>query len=158
MVERFGIITMKGAQGMTRGAIAAVFLALFTLLAGCGPKDPASALADAADELQAALEARQVSAVMDLLHPSFQTGQGYDRQWAQQTMRGLFLRYRNVHILVLRQSHRLDPGYHDRARSEADVTVSGAEGLIPNSARIYKVRLEWALEDGEWQLARLDWE
>lgn len=158
MVSEFGIITMKGTQGMARGGIAAVFLALFTLLGACGPADPASALNEAASELQAELEAKHTGAVMERLHPSFQADGQFDRQWAQQTMRGLFLRHRNVRILVLRESHRLDPGYRDRGLSEADITLSGAEGLIPNSARIYKVRLEWALENGEWQLARLDWE
>ena len=158
MVSGFGIITMKGAQGMTRSGFAAVFLACFTLLGGCGAQDPAGALADAASELQAELEAKRTSAVMELLHPSFLAGGQYDREWAQQTMRGLFLRHRNVRIMVLRESHRLDSGYHDRAHSEADITITGAQGLIPDSARIYKVRLEWALENGDWQLARLDWE
>lgn len=143
---------------MARGRIAVVFLALFTLLTGCGAQDPASALQVAASELQADLEARRTGAVLQRLHPSFQASGQLDRQWAEQTMRGLFLRYRNVHILVFSQSHRLDPGYRDRAHSEAEVAISGAEGLIPDSARRYRVRLEWWLEKDQWQLARLDWE
>ena len=39
-----------------------------------------------------------------------------------------------------------------------ELALTGAEGLIPDSARHYSVRLEWWLEDGEWQLARLNWE
>ena len=48
-----------------------------------------------------------------------------------------------------------------RSASGADVVVAaltGAEGLIPDSARHYSVTLEWWLEDGEWKLARLGWE
>ena len=45
------------------------------------------------------------------------------------------------------------------ARSFAQVLgLTGAEGLIPDSARLYDVKLEWWLDDGEWKLARLDWE
>jgi hypothetical protein len=153
---------MKGVLGMARGAIAAVFLAPFTLLCvllhGCGGNDPGTALNGTASELQAALEAKRTNAVLELLHPTFQAGGQFDRAWAQQTMRGLFLRHRNVRILVLRESHRLDPGYHDRAYSEADVSISGAQGLIPDSAGFYKVRLEWWQHEGEWRLARLDWQ
>lgn len=143
---------------MTRSRIAAIFLALITLLGGCRANDPTSALQEAAEQLQGALEARKTSAVMQLLHPSFQAAGQFDQDWAQQTMRGLFLRYRSVRILLLSQSHRLDASYHDRAHSEAQVTITGAEGLIPNSAQVYHVRLEWALHNGEWLLARLDWE
>lgn len=147
---------------MTRGAIAAVFLALFTLpamlLGGCGADDPTRALQHTASELQDALEDKRVGAVMELLHPSFQAAGQFDRAWAQQTMRGLFLRHRKVRILVLRDSHRLDSSYHDRAHSEAQISISGAAGLIPDSARLYNVRLEWWQRDGDWKLARLDWE
>ena len=38
------------------------------------------------------------------------------------------------------------------------VTLTGAEGLLPDSASHYQVKLEWWLEDGQWQLARLNWE
>lgn len=143
---------------MARRRIAAVFLVLFAHLAGCGAKDPASAQQEAASELQTALEDKQTAAVLQRLHPDFQAAGQFDRQWAEQTMRGLFLRYRNIRILVFSQSHRLDPGYHDRAHSEAEVAITGADGLIPDSARRYRVRLEWWLENDQWQLARLDWE
>jgi hypothetical protein len=37
------------------------------------------------------------------------------------------------------------------------VAVTGAEGLIPDSANAYSVKLEWWLEGSEWKLARIEW-
>ena len=52
----------------------------------------------------------------------------------------------------------IDPTYSNKGHTRAEVALTGAEGLIPDSARHYSVRLEWWLEDGEWRLARLNWE
>ena len=53
---------------------------------------------------------------------------------------------------------KLDPTFHDKGYTQAQIALTGAEGLIPDSAAQYQVKLEWWLHDGEWQLARLDWE
>jgi len=38
------------------------------------------------------------------------------------------------------------------------VALTGAQGLLPERAGHYRVRLEWWLEDGDWLLARMAWE
>ena len=70
----------------------------------------------------------------------------------------LFLRHKQVKVLALSQSSNIDPTYSSKGYTEAQVAMTGAEGLIPDSARHYSVKLEWWLEDGEWRLAKLDWE
>ncbi|MCY1559332.1 hypothetical protein D9M68_963570 [compost metagenome] len=108
--------------------------------------------------LQDNLEAKKTSAVLEQLHPRFNAQQEHDRDWAKRTMALLFLRHRNVSVLALGKASRLDPTYGEKGYTEAQVALAGAEGLIPDSARHYGVKLEWWLDDGEWKLARLDWQ
>jgi hypothetical protein len=133
-------------------------LLFFLLLAGCGRDDPLAALDAAVKQLQDNLQEKKTSAVLEQLHPSFTAQQEFDREWAKRTMTLLFLRHKNVKVLALTSSSRLDPTYSDKGYTEAEVALAGAEGLIPDSARHYSVKLEWWREDGEWRLARLAWE
>ena len=134
-------------------------LALLTLLAGCGRDDPEVALDAAVAQLQDNLEAKQTAAVLDQLHPQFSAQQqSLDRDWAKRSMALVFLRHKNIRVLALSADSQLDPTYSQKAHTQARLALTGAEGLIPDSARQYQVELEWWLEDGEWKLARLDWQ
>ena len=132
-------------------------LALF-LLAACVKDDPLAALDAAAGELQAALETKETGRVLDLLHPAF-TVQGADdgRDWARRTMAAMFLRYKKVTIIVPWRRSELDSRVPDRGATEAEVTLLGAEGLLPESARHLRVRLEWGREGRAWKVTRLTW-
>lgn len=131
-------------------------LACFAL-SGCGRDTPQAALEKAVSLLQENLEAKRTSEVLDQLHPQFSAQNEYDRVWAQRTMALMFLRHKHVQIIALGKQSRIDPTYQDKGHTQAEVTMAGAEGLIPDSARHYRVNLEWWLEDGEWKLARLNW-
>ncbi|BAN51031.1 hypothetical protein [Metapseudomonas resinovorans] len=133
-------------------------LCVLAILAGCGRDDPAAALDAAVQQLQDNLEAKQTGAVLEQLHPQFLAQQQHDRDWAKRTMALLFLRHKNVNVMALSKSSQLDPTYSEKGYTEAQVALAGAEGLIPDSARHYGVKLEWWLDDGEWKLARLDWQ
>jgi hypothetical protein len=149
---------MKAELSMPSRLFAVSFLVLLGLLGGCTRSDPQAALEAAVQQLQDNLEAKDSGAVLEQLHPQFGAQQQYDRAWAQRTMALLFLRHKQVRVLALSQSSRIDSTYGSKGHTEAQVALTGAEGLIPDSARHYRVRLEWWLEGGEWQLARLEWE
>ncbi len=139
--------------------IVPAFIALFTLLGGCrAGDDPQAALEAAAEELQANLEAKDPGAVLEQLHPQFSAQQQYDRDWARRTMALMFLRHKQIRVLALSSESRLDASYRDRGHTRAQVALTGAEGLLPDSARHYSVELEWWQQDGQWKLARLRWE
>jgi hypothetical protein len=127
------------------------------LLAGCAKSDPQAALEAAVQQLQDNLEGKRQSAVMEQLHPQFRAQQEYDGEWAKRTMLGLFLRYQNVRVIALNKTSSLDPASSTKGYTEAQVAVTGADGLIPDRANHYSVKLEWWLEGDEWKLARLDW-
>ncbi|MCY1285534.1 hypothetical protein D9M68_405440 [compost metagenome] len=133
-------------------------LVALALLAGCGRDDPQAELEAAVQQLQDNLEAKRTSAVLEQLAGDFRTQAGENRDWAKRTMTLLFMRHQNVKVIALAKSSRIDPTYADKGRTDAQVALTGAEGLIPDAARHYGVTLEWWREDGEWKLARLDWQ
>ena len=138
---------------------ALAFLMFCALLGGCGGQDdPQAALEAAVQQLQDNLEAKQNSAVLDQLHPQFSAQQEFDREWTQRTMLLLFMRHKNVKVLALSKSNHINPTYREKGHTEAQIALAGAEGLIPDSARHYSVKMEWWLEGEEWKLARLSWE
>jgi hypothetical protein len=143
---------------MTRAQLIPAFLLICALLAGCTPSDPQAALEAAVQQLQDNLEAKNTGDVMEQLHPQFSAQQQYDRTWAQRTMAMLFLRHKQVQVIAIGTSSEVDPTYSEKGHTRAEVAMTGAEGLIPDSARHYSVKLEWWLEDGEWKLVRLNWE
>jgi hypothetical protein len=143
---------------MLLGKFALPTLCVLAILAGCGRNDPAAELDAAVQQLQDNLEAKKTGAVLEQLHPQFIAQQQNDRDWARRTMTLLFMRHKNVSVLALSKANSLDPTYREKGYTEAQVALTGAEGLIPDSARHYGVKLEWWLDDGDWKLARLDWQ
>ena len=134
-------------------------LLIALLLGGCGGKDvPQAALEAAVQQLQDNIEAKSTSAVLDQLHGDFLARQELDREWAKRTMTLLFLRHKNIKVIALGKNSWIDAAISSKGYTEAQVGLSGAEGLIPDSARHYSVKLEWWLDGSEWKLARLDWE
>lgn len=134
------------------------FLCALLLVSGCSREEPLDALHAATRELQGSIEAKDTAALLALIHPDFRTHAGHDRDWVRRTASLMFLRHRNVRVLVLSSDSWMDAHYPDRGHSEGQLALTGAEGLLPQSAGHYQVRLEWWREDGQWLLARLHWE
>ena len=128
------------------------------LLAACGEGDPQARLEAAAKALQAAIEARHTSDVMDLLDEHFQGSGNLDRDGTRRLLTATFLRYQNIQVMAMSSRHRVDPQTPTLGVSEAQVLVTGAQGLVPERAEPYKVRLEWRLVGGDWKLADLRWD
>lgn len=142
---------------MFRSAVAVLgVVSVFGLIA-CSSPSPEDALNEAARQLQANLEDKQAGAVVKQLHTDFHAQQRYDKQAAHQQMLGLFLRYRNVNIIVLNRQCQLDKGFNYRGQCTAQVTVTGAQGLIPERLDYYQVSSQWELSGNDWQLHSLDW-
>lgn len=128
------------------------------LLIGCGKSDPQAALEAAVQQLQDNLEARKTGDVMDQLHPNFQAGEGMDREWAKRTMTLMFMRYASVKIIAVSRQSRIDTGSSQVGHTEAKVLVTGAQGLIPERAEPYALKLQWRLDGSDWKLIELHWE
>ena len=136
-----------------------LLLASALTLVACGkPADPQATLEAAVQRLQDALEAKDADAVLDLLDAKFRAQDELDREWARKTMALMFLRYRQVKVIAVTSSSRVDPASDRIGRTEAQVLVTGAQGLIPERASPYALQLEWWREGTDWKLRDLRWE
>ncbi len=127
-------------------------------LAACSRSDPQAALEAAVQALQDGLESKQTGAVLDLLDEQFRAQDNLDRAWAQRTMTLVFLRYADVKIVApLRRSH-IDPNARHVGWTEAQVLLAGAQGLLPERAAPYSVKLQWRHDGKRWKLFALEWE
>lgn len=142
---------------MPRNLLRSLFLLGF-LLTGCGRDDPRVQLDSAVKQLQDNLEAKNSGAVMEQLHGDFRANGEFDRDWARRTLTLMFLRHQRIKVIVLSSDSQLDPTYSSRGRTQAQIALTGAENLIPDSAGHYAVKLEWWRAGDEWKLARLDWQ
>ncbi|MCP9340035.1 hypothetical protein [Stutzerimonas xanthomarina] len=138
--------------------LATAALAITLLLVGCGRDDPEAALQAAVETLQNRIENKDTSQLLDVVHTEFSANRELDRDWVRRTAALMFLRHRSVSVIALNNRSWIDPTYPDKGYSEAQIALTGAEGWLPQRLGHYDVRLEWWLTDGEWQLARLNWE
>jgi hypothetical protein len=127
-------------------------------LTACSKDDPQAALEAAAQQLQDHLEAKDTGAVFDMLDPQFRAKDEFDRDWARKTMALMFLRYANVKVIAVTRSSRIDPPGSPIGVTEAQIVVTGAQGLIPERASPYTVQLRWQRDGKEWKLRDLQWE
>ena len=142
----------------TRRRAVLAMLVASAALAACGKDDPQAKLEAAARALQAAIEARDIGDVMDLLDEHFQGSGNLDRDGTRRMLTATFLRFQNIKLIAMSSQARVDPQTPTLGRVEAQVLVTGAQGLIPERAEPYTVRMEWRLVGGDWKLADLRWD
>ena len=141
-----------------RTATLTLLAAAASLLTACSKPDPQTALEAAVQQLQDHLEAKDSKAVLAMLDTRFRAQDEYDAEWARKTMALMFLRYANVKVIAVTRSSRIDPPGSSIGITEAQVLVTGAQGLIPERASPYSVQLQWALDGSDWKLRDLRWE
>ena len=130
-------------------------LCLAVLFAACSRTDPEKALRASVAQLQAAVDAREASAIEDLLAEDFVGPEGLDRQGARRMAQLVFLRHQHV-------AAKLGPlevtmqDEHATARFTA-VLTGGAGGLLPDTGQLYDVQTGWRMQDGEWKLTSATW-
>jgi len=149
----------KSSSGkLRRRAALAALLGGIPLLAACSKGDPQVRLEVAVRALQTAIESRDTSDVLGLLDPYFQGSANLDREGIRRLSTATFLRYQNIKVIAVSSSARIDPKAPTLARVEAQVLVTGAQGLVPERIEPYAVKMEWRLVDGDWMLSILRWD
>ena len=143
---------------LTRTAFLMLLASASLLLTACSKPDPKVALEAAVQELQDRLEAKDSGAVLAMLDPLFRAQDEYDAEWARKTMALVFLRYASVKIIAVSSNSYIDPPGSAIGVTEAQVVLTGAQGLIPERVSPYSVQLRWKLEGSDWKLYDLRWE
>ena len=140
-----------------------IAILLVTLCAACAKTPPEEAVRAEISAIENALAEHDNRGVRAHLAPGFQGGPAdtpaqLDHGGVQRLLAGYFLRYPNIGMVVTGLT--VTPLAHDptQAWSEASVLLTGADGLIPDAGRIYKVRGLWLKADGDWRLQQLSWE
>jgi len=140
-----------------------IAILLAVLCMACARTPPEAAIRAEIAAIETALAEHDNRAVRAHLAPGFQGGPAdapsqLDHSGVQRLLAGYFLRYPNIGVVVTGLT--ITPLAHDptQAWSEASVLLTGAEGLIPDTGRIYTVRGLWRQAEGDWQLAELSWE
>ena len=140
---------------------AAVLLALALVTTACGPEETPEARVRAvivAGEKGA--EARDLSALMDLVSPAYRDEQGNGPDELKQYLRGYLVAHQSVHLLTRVES--IEFPYRDIARVRLTVGTLGREVAAATAfdvaADVNEVVLELALEDDEWRVVRAAWQ
>jgi len=133
-------------------------LAIFALCASaaCHRATPEQAVRRQVEALQAAIDARDASAVNNLLAEDFVGNQGMDRRGARQLAAAVFFRHREVGAKLGPVSVEMR-GESDAIARFGVLATGGSGGLLPDSGQVYQVETGWRLVDGEWKLLNASW-
>ena len=138
-----------------RGAWIVAGMALSILLA-CTKTPPEQALRDTIADLQAAVEARDASAMESFLADDFIGPDGMDRDGARRMAALYLMRHDSVGATTGPLTVQMQA---DHARVDFTAALTGGSGrLLPESGRVYAVRTGWRVEDGDWKMTSASWE
>lgn len=129
---------------------------LLALLAACSRPAPEEALRATIAEMQAAVEARDASALQDRLAEDFIGPESMDRDGARRLAQVVFLRNRRIGATLGPLDVTMQ-GETATVRFTAGLT-GGSGPLLPESAQVYDVTTGWRMRGGAWELVSVDWE
>ena len=132
---------------------------ILLLLGACGSPPPLEqAIADNTRAIQAALEGKNRSGVLDQLSDEFSANRELDKEAIGVMLLRHFIAHRNITVTILDRTITPHPGYANLAEAHYRVILTGAENLLPDSARAYEVKALWRLEGDEWLLYEINWD
>jgi hypothetical protein len=109
---------------------------------------------------EAAAEARDLSALMDLVSPDYEDDQGRDRSELRHYVHGYLIANQSIRLLT--RIDRIEFPYRDMARVDLTLGSLGRQATGDSSldmaADVEQLTIELQLDDGEWRVtrARLD--
>jgi ketosteroid isomerase-like protein len=138
----------------------ATLLLLCLGLSGCGretsPEEELRAVVAAAEE---AAEARDASALFELIAVDYRDGHGNGIEEIQRYLRGYLIAHQSIHLLV--RIDEVELLATDLARLRATVGMLGQErdgaAAWDLAADVYEFDLTLARENSDWQVTRADW-
>lgn len=146
---------MQQSSGFQRVASGIAFVVCL-LLTACSKDDPEQAVRAQVEAMQAAIDARDASAVQDLLAQDFIGNDGMDRRAIKQLAAAVFLQHREVAAKLGPVSVELR-GESDAVARFSVLATGGSGGFLPESGQVYQVNTGWRLVDGEWMLLNASW-
>lgn len=134
-----------------------LIVVLVVLIQACSSAGPENELELAAQQLEDSVKNKQHNAITKQMHADFKAQNRYGKQQARQQMLGLFMRYKNISVMVMNRKCELDASFYDRGRCSAKVGITGAQGVFPDRADYLQVNTLWQHDGKQWQLIELKW-
>ena len=147
--------TGKAAGVWFRAVVTGLFAALFVLAAGCSRTPPEEALRATIASMEAAAEARDAEALVEVFAEDFAGPGNMDRDQFRRYVALIWLRNREVGVTLGPLEVEL---VGERARVNFTAATAGGDGFLPDSAQVYQVRTGWRLEGDDWKLISAEWE
>lgn len=127
------------------------------LLAACGsPESSEEQVRAVIATAEEAAEARDLSALMDLVSPHYEDEQGRDRAELRRYVHGYLIANQSIHLLT--RIDRVEFPYRDMARVELTLGSLGREAsaatTLDLAADVERLAIELQLDDGEWKVTR----
>ena len=144
---------------MWRLAATLLCLSMAGLLAGCAAEPtPEERIRGHIASAEQAAEARDTGDVMAFVAADYRGERGHTPEDLRNYLRGLFLRYQSVHLLVRVEAIRVQ---ETEASSTLFVAMAGQPITEANAfmlrADVHRLDLAWQLRDGEWQVTGAAW-
>lgn len=130
---------------------------LVALLAACArPEAPEQAVRAWLERAEAAAEARDRDALLDMISERYRDGEGNDRAAIDRRLRLYFLRHRHIAILSTIEEVAIAGG--SAARVVLTATLAGTgQGVLDVGTEALRFELELELEGGDWRLIGASW-
>jgi hypothetical protein len=147
---------------MTRNiALALPYTVTFTLLlfaGACSRTPPEEAILSNIKSMQEAAENKEARSAVKYLADNFSGNREIDKTGLRRILAGVFLRHQNINVAITRMDIEVKAEDPFSAMMNGVVILTGAENILPQDGRVYKVSGEWQLQDDEWMLVRAQWE
>jgi len=134
------------------------YLVIVLFLAACDGTPDEEQIAQRIDAMQAAVEAKNFTAIRDYLHDDFVANRRMDAGEVRRLLQVYSMRHRTIGVTIIDRETTMDRAFYDRAESTLSVVITGSSGLLPSDGSIRTVKLAWTKESGEWLVTRADWQ
>ena len=130
---------------------------VLVLAAACGGADPPEAqVREVVATAESAAEARDLSALMDLVSSSYSDDEGRTRDELRRYVHGYLIANQSIHLVTRIDS--VDFPYRDMARVELTLGSLGREAAeaasLDLAADVEHLAIEMQLDDEEWKVTR----
>ena len=144
-------------QWSRTATIVVVVVALFTACKRTGPEQQ---LRQDVAQVQAGVQARDISSIRGALADDFVGPDGMDRNAAIRLAQVMYLQNQRISAVFGPLEVTLLPSAANPDHATVSFSAAltgGSGGVLPDSARVYQVRTGWRLQDGDWRVTSADW-
>lgn len=138
-------------------AVIALLIAVMAQ-AGCSRAPAEQRLRETIASMEKAIEAADAAGFLSGVASDFSgNGGAYDRRQLHATLRGLFLRHRDIGVVL----GPLDVVMHGEERATvvvSAVVTGGSGGLLPETGQRLRIESGWRQDDGEWRCITASWQ